>query len=261
MKNQIHYNMSFPDYQAIDALNSGKVRAALKSLRYMRRQEMTPEPDYNYTFEFGKAFAYACEDIQIFHAHCAVGPTKTPTAKAWKEQLEEEPHIVLLTESDYNLVKVMHAAISQDENLKHILDGEKELTFTWEDEVTGCAMKGRCDLLVPIGPEVYHLIDVKTIADIQKFGWQVRDFKYDVQLAMYADGLRHCGKNILQVSNLFIEKEQVLPEMYMHTYNDEQLSNAWDRYQMSVKSIKDARSTGVYSGYTPPINKDSLTGF
>lgn len=261
MNNEIHYNMSFPDYQAIDALNSGKVRAALKSLRYMRRKELTPEPDYNYTFEFGKAFAYACEDIQIFNAHCAVGPTKTPTAKAWQEQLQEEPNIVLLTQTDYDLVIAMHKTILEDEGLRHILDGEKELTFTWEDEVTGCAMKGRCDLLVPIGPDAYHLIDVKTISDIQKFGWQIRDFKYDVQLAMYADGLRHCGKNILQVSNLFIEKEQVLPEMYLHTFNDEQLSQAWDRYQDAIKAIKDARRTGVYSGYTPPINKDILTGF
>lgn len=261
MDNLIHRNMSFAEYQAIDAINSGKVRAALKSLRYMRRQEMTPEPDYNYTFEFGKAFAYACEDIKMFNAKCAVGPTKTPFTKAWQEQLQEDPNIVLLTESDYDLVIVMHNTIRQDKNLSYLLDGEKELTFTWEDEVTGVAMKGRCDLLVKLGTDAYHLIDVKTISDIQKFGYQIRDFKYDVQLAMYADGLRHCGRNILQVSNLFIEKEHILPEIYLHTYNDEQLANAWDRYQDAIKSIKDARQTGVYSGYTPPINKDTLTGF
>tara|TARA_S200002703_G_scaffold4693_1_gene5798 strand:- start:1965 stop:2747 length:783 start_codon:yes stop_codon:yes gene_type:complete len=258
--NNVYHNMPFPEYQAIDALNSGKVRNAIKSLRYMRRKELEVVPDYNYTFEFGKAFAYICESEQVFNAHVAVGPTKTPIAKAWQEQLAEDPNIVLLTESDFHACKAMYEAVKElhPECLQE--DVLRELTFTWDCELTDTLMKGRCDLLVPIAKDVYHLIDVKTISDIYKFGWQVRDFKYDVQLAMYADGLRHNGYQIHKVSNLFIEKQANLPEVYMHTYNDEQLSQAWDRYIYAVKAINFSRKDGVYPGFKPEVTKNDLVG-
>ena len=258
--NDTYHNMPFEAYQALEGLNSGKVRNAIKSLRYMRRKELEEEPEYNYTFEFGKAFAYICESEQIFNAHVAVGPTKTPTAKAWQEQLAEEPNIVLLTESDYDTCKAMYESLKElhPECLQE--DVLRELTFTWKCERTDTALKGRCDLLVPIGKGVYHLIDVKTISDIYKFGWQIRDFKYDVQLAMYADGLRHNGYKVLSVSNLFIEKCTQLPEVYLHTYNEEQLALAWDRYIRSVECINIARKENVYPGFKPELTKNDLVG-
>jgi len=249
--NAITKNLLFSDYQAIDALNSGKIRDALKSLRYMRRRELTPQAEFNYTFEVGKAFAYLCEGWDQFKEYVRVGPTKTAGTIAWMEELEANPELTLLTGSDYSMVQAMYKACEEQEHIAHLLKGEDELTFTWTCDRTGAFLKGRCDMLVDIGNGEYHLVDMKTTSNIYKYRYSIKDYRYDVQLAMYADGLRHNGYNITKCSNLFVEKVDILPEVYLHTYNQNELAKAWDDYIGAIEDIQHARETNEYPGYLP----------
>ena len=258
MKTEILKDLPFADYQKIDALNSSKVRDALKSLRYMRRRELTPQDDFNYTFEIGKAFAYLCESWAAFKCSVKVGPTKTPGTVAWMKELEENPDVTLLTGKDYTMVQAMYTACEQMPEILPLLKGERELTFTWICDRTGAALKGRCDNLVDIGNGEYHLVDMKTTGTIYKTQWSIKDYRYDVQLAMYADGLRHNGYNITKCSNLFVEKETLLPEVLLHTYNQDELATAWDDYIGAVEDIQHARETDTYPGYLP--TSQLLTG-
>lgn len=257
----IYEDMPFEEYQAIDAINSGMVRDAMKSLRYMRRRELEPKPEYNYIYEVGKAFAYICEGMKTFYDHVEVGPTKTAGTIKWMAELEENPGKVLVTENDYVLIQAMREACVSNVDASPLFDRsqpvQRELTFVWECERTGAMMKGRADFVLDD-----WLVDAKTINSVYKSRWHIRDFRYDVQLTMYADGLRHNGVNINRVSNLFIEKEQILPEVVVKDYGLDETGPAYDDLIMTVQMIQSARKSGEYAGWTyPKYEQDTLTSF
>lgn len=256
----IYHNMPFEEYQAIDALNSGRIRHAMKSLKYMRRKELEPVPEYNYIYDVGKAFAYLCEDKKLFDKHCRLGPTKTAGTKAWMAELEENPGVILLTESDWLMLPKMHqACLDTPEALPLFKDDnvQRELTFVWQCERTGIWLKGRADFILD-----GWLVDVKTCQSVYKARWQIRDFRYDIQLAMYQDGLRHNGISCTRVSNLFVEKEQFLPEVVIKDYQQQEIADAWDDYILCIQQIQTARKTGNYNGYTFPVyEQDELSTF
>lgn len=260
-KQGIYEDMPFEQYQAIDALNSGTIRNSLKSLKYMRRRELEPEPEYNYIFEVGKAFAYLCESPDLYYKICEVGPTKTAGTIKWMAELEANPNKILLTHDDYAILPAMREAcvmnpesaplFEQDSNV------QRELTFVWQCERTGAWLKGRADFVLD-----GWLVDAKTISSIFKAKWHVRDFRYDVQLAIYQDGLRHNGVNINRVSNLFVEKEHILPECVIKDYTLEETGLAYDDMILAIQNIQAARKSGNYSGWTFPVEEpDTLSTF
>ena len=118
-------------------------------------------------------------------------------------------------------------------------------------------MKGRADFVLDD-----WLVDAKTINSVYKSKWHIRDFRYDVQLTMYADGLRHNGINITRISNLFVEKEQILPEVVVKDYGLDETGPAYDDLIMTVQMIQSARKSGEYAGWTyPKYEQDTLTSF
>ena len=257
----IYENLDFKDYQAIDALNSGRIRHSMKSLKYMRRQELTPQAEYNYIFEVGKAFAYLCEDPELYRQKCRQGPTKTAGTIKWMAELEENPGTILLTEDDWLTLPEMRKACVEEVVSAPLFDKtqlvRRELSFVWQCERTGVWLKGRADFVLDD-----WLVDVKTCQSVYKTAWQIRDFRYDMQLAMYQDGLRHNGISCTRVSNLFVEKERIMPEVVVKDFQQQELADAWDDYILAIQNIDAARKSGVYTGYKFPVyEQDELSGF
>jgi hypothetical protein len=61
-----------------------------------------------------------------------------------------------------------------------------ELSYFWINEETGVQMKGKDDIFIP---EKRLIIDLKSIADLDKIYWAVKDRRYHVKAAISLDGL------------------------------------------------------------------------
>lgn len=250
--------MPFKQYASIDALNSGLIRASMKSLRYMRRKELETKADFVYAFETGKAFALLCESKSEYYKTVELGPCKTVTAQKWQTKALENPDKIYLTEADYETLPRMYNACLENSEAKQFFadEVERELTFVWQCERTGEWLKGRADFLAKD-----WLVDVKTISSIYKAKYHIWDYRYDVQLVMYQDGLRHNGRDVSRVSNLFVEKVQTLPEVVMRDFTREETSAAWDEYIEAIQQIQYARKTGEYPGYQFPVETPDTISF
>ncbi len=247
----IYDSVPFEIYKDLDALNSSKIRKALKSMlvykRYMASLEQEEKPSY--ALEFGKAFAALCEDSGACENIIKAGPTKTEFTIAWMKEIEENPDNIYVKEKDIPMLKAMIQGMKEHPYVKRFTyDAFNELTVIWVCEHTKQLCKARIDIF-----KDGDCIDIKTTADIRphKFKWQIIDFRYDVQVCFYADGLRANGVRVNSAMNFFIEKQAMFADVVAKCYNEEQMNECQGEYVEAIKRIIEAEKTGVYPGYAP----------
>ena len=244
----VYKGISFRQYLDINALNSGKVRKACESMlvykRYLIEQEtITP----SYALEFGRAFAAMCQDPDALNTTIMPGATKTAFTKAWVEEMEANPDLIYVKESEIPMLKAMIKSFrSHPYTKQYSYDAYNELTVLWHCKYTKQFCKARIDIFKDA-----HCIDIKTTANVRphKFKWQIIDFRYDIQVCFYADGLRANGIRCNWCSNFFIEKEEILPDVVPKGYNDEQMDACREEYIKAIGNILEAKETGFYPGY------------
>lgn len=249
----IYKGIPFHSYQITNALNSSKVRRACDSMLAYKRyvielQEDTP----SYALEFGRAFALMCQFPQSLGDIIKPGATKTEFTKAWMEDMVANPGIIYVKEKDMPMLEAMLKAFQSHPYTKqYSYDAYNELMVVWKCKYTGVLCKALIDIF-----KDGHVIDVKTAANVKphKIKWQVRDLRYDIQLCFYADGLKANGVKVDRVSNFFIEKLDLLPDVVPKGYNEERLDECRREYTEAIGNINEAEKTGFYPGYaTEPI--------
>jgi len=247
----IYRDIPFDIYSQIDALNSSKIRQACESMRHYKRYliKQDGEKDESYALEYGKAFAKLCEDPSAIGNSIQPAPTKTFPSVAWIKALEENPGVIYVKESDIPMLEEMANALREHQYTKRFMhDVEVELTVVWVCQITGALCKARIDIYR--GGDV---IDVKTTAKIHpdKLKWSIRDYKYDVQLCFYMDGMKTLGTRAYNCTNFFVEKNAILPDVVVWIYNDEELNEARNQYVEAIRAIQESEKTGEFPGYAP----------
>jgi len=246
----IYKYISFDAYIDTNALSSGQVRkAALSPLNYKRYLIEQENQKPSYPLEFGRAFARLCEDPNAIEKIIKAGPTKTPFTKAWMDEIEESPNTIFIKEDDIDMLKAMLKAFQNHPYAKVFsYDAHNELMLVWKCEHTGMICKGLIDIFKDA-----NVIDIKTAADVRphKFKWQIKDFRYDIQVCFYADGMRANGVRVDYCSNFFIEKEKTLPDVVVKGYNEEEMDTCRIEYIAAIKAIQEAEKTGIYPGIAP----------
>lgn len=124
-------------------------------------------------------------------------------------------------------------------------DGHCEASIYWDDEETGELCRIRPDRYLTGQPVI---VDVKKVADMDRFARHVEEFRYHVQHAMYCDGFyQHfyeypqfvfiavsetidCGRYPVRVFELepeYVEAGHRLYRRDLETYHQCRISNSW----------------------------------
>lgn len=109
--------------------------------------------------------------------------TKTQPQKPVRDDRARQP----LSQANFELCDDMVSKFKSDPiNAMLLKDAIFEIAYFWIDEETGVQMKGKDDIWLP---EKRILIDPKTIADLNKIHWAVKDRRYYVKAALSLDGM------------------------------------------------------------------------
>lgn len=124
-------------------------------------------------------------------------------------------------------------------------EGHCEASIYWDDEQTGELCRIRPDRFLKNQPVI---VDVKKVADMERFARHVDEFRYHVQDAMYRDGFYqhfneypqfvfiavsesiNCGRYPVRVFQLEQEDVAVGHDLYrrdLNTYHQCRLTNTW----------------------------------
>ncbi|WP_309387474.1 PD-(D/E)XK nuclease-like domain-containing protein [Cerasicoccus frondis] len=245
MEPGIYPNLTYEEYDAIDAFRSGELRTAcLHGLRAYKRKRMKPEGK-KYCFDFGRAFHAQMEpgipDI-------IEGP-KTPYSKEWNTLQRKNPEATIIKQGELALVEAMRRAVSEHPSARSLYEGvETEVTIVWICPATKQKLKARIDQTCQTA-----VVDWKTARDVhpRKIRYEIRDKGYDIQAAMIRDGLSALGMSERYHSgifNVFVEKETVLPDVVVYKYKPAELSDASERYRNAITAILQAQATGFWPG-------------
>lgn len=163
--------------------------------------------------------------------------------------LEENGHSgkTVIEAEDHRKLKLMRASAFAHPAARFFLeaDGHCEASIYWDDEQTGELCRIRPDRFLKNQPVI---VDVKKVADMERFARHVEEFRYHVQSEMYRDGFyQHfneypqfvfiavsesidCGRYPVRVFQLDEEAAEVGHQLYrrdLNTYHQCKVSNSW----------------------------------
>jgi len=115
--------------------------------------------------------------------------------KAWRDEMQAAGKIILSQDESAAINGICAAFQSKEAAARAMLFAEQELSFTWQDSLTGVALKGRADWTNPEDRCVY---DLKTGSVATKPNVASAAFYagWGHQLAHYRSGLRANGINV-----------------------------------------------------------------
>lgn len=121
---------------------------------------------------------------------------EAPLLDRLREQYNSELNgRTILTASEMRKVRLMRESAMAHPFARTLLeaDGDVEPSIYWIDPVTGELCRMRTDKLVRLGDRRI-LLDVKTTAEIDRFGMSIEEYRYHVQDAFYSEGYeQHFG--------------------------------------------------------------------
>ena len=211
-------------------------------------------------FMLGRAtHALILEGEEKFAAEFTVsdGPTNEKTGKpygkltkAYADWLAEQTSPIVSTE-EHALILKMREAVHAHPVAKGLLaSGMAEGTL--RTEWNGEPVQARIDWF---DPERGILVDLKTCADVDRFGFDIRDYGYVHQMAFYGGALRRAGyEGPLNVYLVAVEKKEPyrvsVAEFFPMTLNDANDSEPGTKYgpgnDQMVDELQRCRETGVW---------------
>lgn len=211
-------------------------------------------------FQLGRAtHTLILEGVDKFAEEFAVsdGPvnekTGKPYGKATKAYLDwaaEQKRPVISTE-DYRMMNDMFATVRSHPVAKDLLASgiaEGTIRTTWDGE----PVQARLDWY---DPERNILVDLKTCSDIDRFGYDIRDFQYVPQMAFYAKALMLSGAATPDVFLVAVEKKEPFRVSVTHisaTTVEDAISHhmggeTWrDDCEAMLAELRKCRETGVW---------------
>lgn len=211
-------------------------------------------------FQLGRAtHTLILEGPDKFAAEYVVsdGPTNEKTGKpygkmtkAYADWLAEQTRPIVSSE-EYALMLKMREAVHAHPVAKDLLASgiaEGTVRTTWDDE----PVQARFDWF---DPERGILLDLKTCSDVDRFGFDIRDFGYVYQMAFYGMVLRRAGyEGKLRVFLVAVEKKEpyrvCVAEFFPMTLNDANDSEPGTKYgpgnDQAIAELRRCRKTGVW---------------
>lgn len=143
----------------------------------------------------------------------------------------------------------MSLKLEKDEFVKKLLNGDKEVPFFWTDELTGEECKCRADCVSNVNG-IDIIVDLKTAecAETDTFMRHAIKYGYNLQAAMYSEGVRKCtGK---EYAFVFIVIEKKPPYAINILQADKTfITHGYDMFRELIGTYHECKVTGNWWGY------------
>ena len=241
--------IEYRSHPAISRSELWRIHDSPEKFKFFKDYPAEPTP----ALLFGQVFHKMALEPDAFSDEYVVAPEinrRTNEGKqAWAKFLEQAEGKTVIPAEMYEQAKAMCETLATVPLAQKLLNGQKEVSFFWVDELTGEECKCRTDCLntqysQPIIVDVKSTTDASTdsfIRDAIKYG-------YDFQAAMYSEGVsKHIQQsplfvfivvektppyavNILQADELLLRRGRNIFRDCIETYHDCKISGNWYGY-------------------------------
>ena len=199
-----YYDLEPEVYYSIDACSNSRLSALKRGPKHLQAQLLGTQKT-TAAMEFGRAAHLAVLEPERLSENVRVKAGRLNSA-AWKEQREEFPNVMLLSENDVAKLYGIAKAV-QEYDLSRLLTENTtstEVSILWN--VNNQLCKGRVDALCEKTGIAW---DLKVTANVDRriLSNKAWDFGYHRQASFYLDGLSRLGHSIKQFYFVAVEPE------------------------------------------------------
>lgn len=244
--------MTNKEYRNADGISRSdlfKIKRSPMHFKYDMDNPSEPTP----ALIFGQAIhKYILENDDFFNEF-AIAPVCDRRTKTGKELyntfLVESEGKEIITADDFERLQGMYSSVYSNKYAKLLLDGKHEQSFFWTDKMTGEKCKCRTDCMHESDNSII-IVDLKSCesADTESFMRDVVKYGYDMQAAMYKEGVEiNTGKkcefvfiavekkppyaiNILQADNLIFTRGKDVFRELLGIYHNCKETGDWYGY-------------------------------
>ncbi len=204
---------------------------------------------------FGRAFHSALLTPELFDTEFIVAPEQGSSARQWREFRDDFVHDEnIISSHDYLKIMLMKEAVAQNKWATQLLaEGKPEQSIFWTDAETGVACKCRVDWLC-LRRKI--IVDIKTTFDASRaeFARSCLNHSYDVQAAMYSQGVRTAAKLDDRVDFVLLVCESVYPyPVALYQLSDDFLQHGERRLRSRLRTYKECLERNIWPQYTEKI--------
>lgn len=238
-----------------------KIRKSPLHFKYEMEHPSEPTP----ALIFGQAAHKYILEHESFFDEFAVAPDVDRRTKSGRESyalfLAEQGEKTVISQDDFDTIKKIQEAVFSNKYAELLLSGEHEKPFFWTDSLTGEKCKCRVDALYESG-EIGIIVDLKTCesADTDTFMRDAVRYGYDMQVAMYSEGLR--ANTAKKWEFVFIAVEKKPPYAVNILQADDLMhTRGSDLFRELIGIYRNCKETGDwygYNGFSGMINNLSL---
>lgn len=254
MKTGIYHDISNEDYHAGDGVSKSQLDLVAKNPALLQWSKAAPvDTEKLKALDMGTALHCALLEPDEFKKRFIIAPEfnrRTNAGKAaeaaFLKDCEQTGKTVMDFEQGRKLELMRDSAYAHPAARWFLeADGHCESSFYWTDQETGELCRCRPDRYLRNHPII---VDVKKVADIERFPRHIEEFRYHVQDAMYRDGFKQvtgeapgfffiavsetidCGRYPVRVYELEPEDVDEGHRLYrrdLNTYHQCRTSNEW----------------------------------
>lgn len=248
-------NAEYNASKAIRRSELARMRESPEKFKYYLENPEAPTP----ALIFGQVFHAMALQPETVDKEFAVAPIVDRRTKAGREALaafeQENADKTIVTAEMYQQATEMTEALYRNSYAKKLLQGDKETPFFWTDDLTGEECKCRTDCLTETAKNLV-IVDLKTTdnAETEAFTRSMIKYQYDLQVAMYSEGVKaNTGRQPIFV---FIAIEKKPPYAVNILQCDELIyRRGYDLFREYIGLYHECKETGIYWGYTGAFNQ------
>ncbi len=137
-----------------------------------------------------------------------------------------------------------------------ILEGQSEVTLSWQDAITGLRCKSRADYYVP---KRHLAVDLKSTEDASpnEFKRSVYNYRYHVQDALYRAAFKECGAPIQHFAILAVEKSPPYA-CAVYVLDQDAVARGFSSARQGIERLADCLKRNEWPSYSDGIEELSL---
>jgi len=243
-------DLSYADYEAIDAVRASDLKALGKSPRHYHWRQTHPFDSS--TLRLGRAVHTAVLEPERYAAEYAVATMRRDARTAeYKAFLAAHPGACVLSPDEDREARETAAAVHEHPEAHRLLtDGVAERVIVFDGP---CGpIKVRPDYVRLSRPAA--LVDLKTTRSIKprRFMSQAWDLEYMVQLALYREAVLRATGHVLPVYIVAVEARDE-HDCGVFLCPSEWLEAGGDLVRQRLDRLAECRASGVWPGQVPEV--------
>ena len=249
---RIRADISNEDYHADrSCVSVSGLKKLLRSPAHFRHSQITVHNETPAMF-FGTALHTAVLEPERFASDYVIAPPDNKNTKTYKTFVEENADKLILSAALKEQIDAMVSVIYAHGSARTLIRaGLKEHTIIWRDEETGIWLKIRPDnLVMDFGRAI--CLDLKSCEDAspEAFARNCVNYDYDLQAAVYLNGIRSALETDAEFAFLASEKEA--PHgCALYGAPEKMLVRGERRFREALQTLKRCRETDRWDCYQP----------